>query len=179
MGDVTTATLFPYFFVQRLSSALDNFGLGLGPEHLGSTGDVVKGLIGKRYMPAYALFALGGGGILGYLNWELGNVFGTRPSEFGAKMLKQAHLDIAGVRDATGITAAGKRAERYTPGSEMIWEIPGLSAFDPTNLARTRGAAHTYGRARARSDTGHWQHAICRRQGHTTSPTGTNVPCMT
>jgi intein/homing endonuclease/endonuclease YncB( thermonuclease family) len=130
--DVTTLTFFPYFFFSRLNSAVGNFGLALSNRHLGSAWDVAKGLMSKRYLPLYAGLAWGGGGILGYLNWEFGNLFGMRPTQMVASGMKGIHQGLASFRDTFGITSLAKDISRVTPGSEMIWEYPYAWMVDPT-----------------------------------------------
>lgn len=131
LDDVTNATFGPYLLAERLSNALDNAGLGLSNESMGSAGSIMAGLYLKRWLPLYAGLALGGGGVLGYLNWQIGEIFGIRPNEVVAEAIKQLDLGGAIIRDALGITDFAKDMADLTVGSDLLAELPIIGFFNP------------------------------------------------
>lgn len=131
MDQVTTGTFFPYIYGERLVNALGNMGLGLSNANLGSAADVWKNIMTRRWAPAY--LGLGaGGGILSYLNWQMGQFTGVRPTEAVAYGLMGVQKATASLRDFLGITGIADRLQDITPGSEMFWELPGMNFLDPT-----------------------------------------------
>ena len=99
LGEVTEATMAPYFMLSRLSDELNKVGVGLAPQDMGSTADMLKAFALKRILPV----ALGGT----YFEWaddtsqEL-----TGMSITGAAAQGVAEFDIASRRvlDTFGIT---------------------------------------------------------------------------
>ncbi|HHU56641.1 MAG TPA: hypothetical protein GXZ48_08220 [Acholeplasmataceae bacterium] len=132
MGNVTTATFIPYSYLERLNTAIAPSGLALSSRHLGSALDLAKGFGLNRYGLAYAAFALGGGGILGYVNWEIGQLLGKTPTAMAADVVAGTHKATAALRDATGVTSTFKWLRSVTPGSELLTEIPGGQFLDFT-----------------------------------------------
>jgi tetratricopeptide (TPR) repeat protein len=110
----------------RIQEAASYLHLGLGPEHTGSAMSLFSNLILRRYLPAML-----GVGMIGYLGWEMGNLLGKEGDELFADSSDSLRQGIAKVRDTLGITQLAKRMRRLTPGSEMIWELPGLHYIDP------------------------------------------------
>lgn len=53
---LTQASLTQYFFAERVNPMLGGMGLALGPQDLGSTFDIMKGLALKRAVPAFAAY---------------------------------------------------------------------------------------------------------------------------
>lgn len=111
----------------RINDALAFFGVGLGPRNTGSAAMLYLNLVTRRYLPAIL-----GVGLAGYASWEMGNIFGKEGDELLADLKQNIKEDLAWIRDQLGITTLMKRIARITPGSELIWEIPGLSFIDPT-----------------------------------------------
>lgn len=53
---LTQATLTQYFFAERVNRMLSGYGMALGPQDLGSTFDIMKGLALKRALPVFGLY---------------------------------------------------------------------------------------------------------------------------
>jgi len=92
--DMTRSALTWYFFNSRLNKPLEAFGLGLGPEAMGSGGKILRGLIMQRIVPA----------VLGieawnYVNWESENLFGTSPNELKANVRANAKIAFSHLND--------------------------------------------------------------------------------
>jgi len=121
MDDVTTATLFPYTFFERLDAGMAQFGMGLPTQDLGSAASVFGNILKYRVGPAI-------GGIYGwkYLNYEAEQWFGedNSPEKMAAKLYIGASVDLAHVRDAMGITDWAKHAAHIFPGGHFISELP-------------------------------------------------------
>jgi len=128
MDKFTRTSMFAYHMpFGRIQEALSYLGVGLGPESTSSAASLFGNMITKRYLPA-----LLGVGALGYLSWEFGNITGKTGQQWLADVKEGAREGLASVRDATGITDFFKRSARLTPGSELIWELPGFHFLDPT-----------------------------------------------
>lgn len=108
--NITTATMFPYFFLSRLSDDLNTVGLGFSRDTLGSTSSLLKGFTFKRILPA----AIAGT----YLEWaddtsqEL-----TGTSISGALANSVANVDLAfrGALDTLGLTDWLKEEKQINP----------------------------------------------------------------
>lgn len=72
MQDVTAATMFPYYILNRLSKDLGKVGLNLSHRDNGSVVDVAKNIFLKRALPVYA-----GLTAFSYLDFETKNFTGT------------------------------------------------------------------------------------------------------
>ncbi len=124
----TSASMLSYNLTMgRLSEALSFLGIGLGPSSTGSALGIYKNLIFKRFLPISL-----GIGLAGYASWEIGNIFGKEGDEILADVNEGVREDLARLRDSLGITRIAKRLRQLMPGSEFIWELPGLSYFDPS-----------------------------------------------
>ena len=130
--DVTTATLAPYFGLERLNEGTSPFGIALSNESLGSVGQIFGNLMGKRVFPI--MLAIGG---LGYLNWEIENFTGVNIRDSGLELVKGTHIASARLRDSTGLTRFAKRQSELMPGLEHhMGELPVLGFFNPTDSER-------------------------------------------
>ena len=128
MDKFTRTSMFAYHMpFGRIQEALSYLGIGLGPESTSSGLSLFGNMITKRYLPAML-----GVGALGYLSWELGNLTGKTGQQWLYDLKLETREALAAIRDTFGITSLFKRAERLTPGSEMIWELPFLHFLDPT-----------------------------------------------
>lgn len=129
-GDITTSTLFPYYYFNRLNQALSGVGLALSPDSLGSTQDVAKNLFLKRYMLVWG--AVAGAG---FADFAIEGITGVSPKHAFADTVAGAHMGLAHTRDFLGITDWAERQQEIMSGSEMLWEMPGGSFLDPTQSA--------------------------------------------
>lgn len=128
LEDVTTATLFPYGFFERLNATLNQIGLGLSNDKLGSAFDVFKGLMLYRILPVYGAVQT-----WDYLNYESENLFGVQFEDKFAEFYAGASVDLAGIRDALGITDWAKNFAYLLPGGDQIAEIPFVGNFVDLN----------------------------------------------
>ena len=119
LRDVTTATLFPYAFFNRLNAALNRVGLGLPIDALGSASQIYWNLVLRRVLPIVA-------GIYywQYLNYESENILGFQPEDALARMYIGFHADLAAARDMLGITEWAKHSRHLIPGLDQIQELP-------------------------------------------------------
>lgn len=133
--DITTATLFPYYGVERLSEALSNINipyiknlksldlskmsigalrLGLGSQSTGNTADLFASLILKRVLPVAA-----GVTAFKYLSWEVGNLTGYSLEQRWERTKAQIMLDRA-----TSVDAEDKREYQLRPGIDQLSGLP-------------------------------------------------------
>lgn len=96
--DITEATMVPYFFLNRMSDAMNHVGLGFSARSIGSTPEFVKNIALKRILPVYAGITYGS-----YANDMIREITGT--SFTGALASTAANVDIANRRfmDASGL----------------------------------------------------------------------------
>lgn len=119
LDKVTTATNVAYYYLFRLNEGLSKIGLGLGVEDLGSTQDIAKNLFLKRILgPLVAINAVS------YINDELGNATGTRPTEIYADLYKNVTIGVQAIKEITGINYVFRHLNRLMPGFERLGENP-------------------------------------------------------
>lgn len=116
---VTTLSAASYYYFDRLNEGLGRAGLGLSQKSLGSAQDVFNNLLLKRY----GAVAVGIAG-LKYLDYETENITGVEPSETLGKAYVNMTMDVAGVKDITGLTHLNKMMKRIMPGSEKLFANP-------------------------------------------------------
>lgn len=124
--DFTTASLIPYHMMSRLNDMFSFFGLGLSQKYLGSAQQIFLNILGRRYIAGMAL-----AGYAGYLAWEMENLTGFSPKQAALDALAGINVGWARLMNITGITSLTQRMEKVMPGSELIWELPVVSFFDP------------------------------------------------
>lgn len=127
---VTTATLFPYGFFERLNATLNQVGLGLSNEKLGSAFDVFWNLVLYRILPVYAIVEA-----WDYLNYLSDTFLGFQFEDAFAKFYAGASVDIAELRDALGITDWAKHYAHLFPGGDQIAELPLIGRFFQLNMS--------------------------------------------
>lgn len=110
LEDVTTATIFPYFMLFRLSDALAPIGLSLSVHSTGSVAQMASAMLFKRGLPIAA-----GLTYLDYLSDMTKEITGT--SIYGAVGNTIANTDLAFRRftDATGLTSFLKDEAEINP----------------------------------------------------------------
>lgn len=131
LTDVTTRTFLPYYFPERVNEALTSVGLALGPDSMGSTLDLYKNLMLKRFLPAYA-----GAKYASYLGWEFGKLTGLTAQQRLARTRASLDVHRAGVKDRLGITQFQKRMQRSMPGIDVLGDVPFIGV--PFREPRTR-----------------------------------------
>ncbi len=124
LKEVTTATLFPYAFFERLNATLNQVHLGLPNEDLGSAFDIFKNLMLKRVLPIVA-----GVELFNYVNYESENFFGEQMSDRMAKMYANSSVEIASFRDRLGITDWAKKVAPLFVGGDQITAFPFVGKF--------------------------------------------------
>lgn len=94
MDSITTASLYPYFSLFRLSNDLKQGNLNFDRQDTGNAFDLAKGFALKRALPVYgALFGLN------YLNYESNNLFGRSFSAMAAQSAARFDLGMRNVAD--------------------------------------------------------------------------------
>lgn len=107
---VTTYTMIPYFFTERLVDPMNKFGAGFSSKNMGSTADMWKAIMLKRVMPTAA-----GITALSYLNYEAKNLTGTSITGALAQGVANVDLGIRKIADATGVGAILDAERRVNP----------------------------------------------------------------
>jgi len=119
LRDVTTATMFPYYFMYRLNTGISTVGLGLSEHNMGSAQQIFANLLARRY--GATMLALG---LASYLAYEIGNATGKKPQDVAAGAYVNMTLGMAKVKDIFGITNLSKWTSNLFPGSERLWQNP-------------------------------------------------------
>lgn len=117
MEDLTTATLYPYFMLHRLTESLP--ALIFSPKNTGSTLDIAKAIMTKRVLPV----ALGIG-TFNYLNFESRNLTGKSISEAALNSWSNFDLGIRGLTDHMGLTDKFKDSWYTNPAVQYLKEDP-------------------------------------------------------
>lgn len=126
MEDVTTATLWPYIFFERLNAGLNSVYLGLPTDDLGSAADIFWNLMKYRVAPI-----IGGIYAWRYLNYESEKLLGEdeSPEDWLADAYVGMTIDFAEIRDSLGITDWAKHKAHLFPGAHFITELPFVGQF--------------------------------------------------
>lgn len=121
LGDVTTATTFFYYGIERMDNALSKVGMGLAQRDKGSMQSVLWNQLGKRILLPY----------LGYKQLEfMDDMTGDFVSDKLADTYVNMHSDLAGAKEMLGINRIGKELSAPFAGIEQIGELPFMKAFD-------------------------------------------------
>lgn len=108
--NVTTATLFPFHMLNRLTTPLESLGLGFSSKSTGSVGELAKNIGLKRILPvAAALYGIG------YLNYEAENLTGTSLNEAYENTKANLTLGVKTIQDTFGLHDLGRRQRMYNP----------------------------------------------------------------
>lgn len=108
--NITAATMYPYFFLARLSDEMNGFGIGLSRESMGSVGQMAKNIALKRILPV----GIG----LTYFDWmddTTQELTGTSMTGAFANGLANTDLAYRRISDATGITDVLKDEKAMNP----------------------------------------------------------------
>lgn len=108
--NITTATMFPYFFLSRLSDDLNSVGLGFSKDTLGSTSSLLKGFAFKRILPVTIAGT--------YLEWAddtSQELTGTSISGSLANSIANVDLAFRGILDTLGLTEWLKEEKQINP----------------------------------------------------------------
>ena len=108
--DITMATLLPYHFVSRLTTPLEELGLGFGPKSTGSVGALSKNLFLKRILPAVGLMYGAS-----YLNYEAENLTGTSFTEAKENAKARWNIGIKTIQENLGMDDSIRRNRMYNP----------------------------------------------------------------
>lgn len=107
---VTTATLFPFHMLNRLTTPLESLGLGFSSKSTGSIGELAKNIGLKRILPvAAAIYGIN------YLNYESENLTGTSLNEAVQNTKANFTLGVKTIQDAFGLHDFGRRQRMYNP----------------------------------------------------------------
>ncbi len=118
-NNITTATLLPYTFFQRIDASLSQVKLGLPIYNQGSAADIFANLLVRRGLPIVAGIAA-----WNYLNFESEDNLGVNFEKGIAQTYKNASIGLAGVRDKLGVTKWAKHKTDLFQGGEQIAELP-------------------------------------------------------
>jgi len=124
LENVTTATLFPYGFFERLNSTLNQVGFGLSNQNLGSASQIFLNLVFRRIAPVFGAVET-----WDYLNTESDRFLGFQFEDKLANFYASGAVGAAEVRDALGITDWAKHFGNLFPGGEQITEFPLVGQF--------------------------------------------------
>ena len=123
VSNITESTLATYHLFERMNQAFKPFGIALGSDSMGSTKDIISGLLLKRLLPVYMV----GQGIeyITYLSERDDGEGGTdNIKKDVADVVKNINLGVTKVKDATGITDVFKSLKDSMPGYESLSELP-------------------------------------------------------
>lgn len=119
LDKVSTLTAGSYYYFDRLNEGISRTGLGLSQKSLGSAQDIFGNLLLKRY--GAAMLAVNA---LNSLNYETEKATGIEPSDTLGKAYVNMTLDVAKIKDITGITGFNKMLGRIMPGSDKLFKNP-------------------------------------------------------
>lgn len=108
--DITTATLIPYYFANKLNKSLDSIGLGLSGKDASSTGELLLNLGVKRALPAML-----GIKALSYLDYRMEAYTGRSLKGSAANILAGADLGTRKILDTTGVSDNFRSQREYNP----------------------------------------------------------------
>ena len=129
LDKVTKSTLVPYMLIERVNASLQTFGIGLSSKSLGSASDTFVNLLGKRILPIAV-----GLGSLKYIDYLLEKKDGTSPKDAVVKTMSVADVNMARLRENSGINDKLERFKELSPGIEFIEELPLVGKiFDSKN----------------------------------------------
>lgn len=116
MQDVTTATLFPYHYFNRLTTHLEDIGLGFSNANTGSVLDLVKGIGKKRILPvAGAIYGLS------YLNYRTEAYTGTSLDQSYENSKSRFGLGVRKISGGLGLDDNLRRSREYNPFSKYLF----------------------------------------------------------
>ena len=107
IGDVTDATLFPYFMIDRLYTSLP--GLGFSIDNRKNVIDYAKNTVLKRVVPIGLGFTA-----LSYANFEAKNIFGKSFTEIGLNGLANVDIGIRKILASNPIVDNALKNRYYT-----------------------------------------------------------------
>jgi len=110
LGDVSEATLTPYFFLSRLSDDMNKVGLGFSKDNMGSTLDIAKAIMAKRVLPLWI-----GGTYYEWLDDTSQEVTGMSVSGAAAQGLANTDIALRKTMDIFGITDWMKGEKAINP----------------------------------------------------------------
>lgn len=120
-GNITTSTALPYFFADRLDTALTPLGLGL-PNHMkGSASSILMNQFGRRIVLPYVAYE--------GLKFADG-LTGDTASDSLANAYVNMRQDVATLRDNVGLTRINKKTKDLLPYSEQFSLTPLGKATD-------------------------------------------------
>lgn len=114
--NITSATLYPYFFFARLSDDLNKVGLGFSRKSMDSTGSLIKNLMIKRVAPV--------GIAMTYYDWlddTAKELTGTSFTGAFANGLANTDLAYRRVSDAVGLTEILKDEKAMNPALQYYF----------------------------------------------------------
>lgn len=115
-GNISSATMGPYFMLARLSDEMNKVGLGFSAQSMGSTGELLKNITTKRILPV----AIGAT----YLEWMDDTseaITGTSMSGALASGVGNVDLSVRKLIDSVGLTQTLKDQKAINP----IWQYWG------------------------------------------------------
>lgn len=118
---VTRSSLVPYMLIERINASLQAFGLGLGSNSIGSASDTFVNLLGKRVVPIAV-----GIGALKYIDYLFEKKDGQSPKDAIVQTTAIADINMAAIREKTGVNKKLERLKELSPGIQFIEELPGI-----------------------------------------------------
>jgi hypothetical protein len=115
IGDVTTATMFPYYLAERLDNTMAKMGLGLSQQNRGSMQSIIGNQFLRRIVLPFAALQQAQ-----YLDGMTGDFFSDQAADTYANMT----MDVARVKDMLGLNQFGKEFGQIFAGSDQLWRNP-------------------------------------------------------
>jgi hypothetical protein len=121
LGDVTTATLFPYYYAERLDNAVSYVGAGLSQKNRGSFQQIMANQFMRRIVLPYVAFQ--------QLAWANG-VLGDKPTDTLADGYVNMRTDVQWLKEFTGLNDIGRQWSRVFSGGDQLAQMPITKAFN-------------------------------------------------
>lgn len=133
---VTPGTLYPYFLTERLNGLMSSVGLGLSLKSTKSTGDTIKNIVLKRFLPVYGAYQA-----LNFINMFGEGGDGDKPGNIDQHLKSayvKADVGLHNLADKFGVSKMFKSIAQITPGSDMLGELPILNVLTPSQTGKER-----------------------------------------
>jgi hypothetical protein len=121
LGNVTTATLFPYYMAERLDNAVSYVGLGLSQRNRGSFQSIMTNQFMRRIVLPYVAYQ--------QLQWADG-MLGDKPSDMAAETYVNMRTDLSSMKEMLGLNDISRQWSRVFSGGDQLTETPFFRAFD-------------------------------------------------
>lgn len=115
LGDVTTASMIPYYMAERLDNMAAKIGLGLSQQNRGSMQSIMMNQFGRRIVLPYVAIQQAM-----YFDGMTGDTVSDKLADTYANMT----IDVARAKDLLGLNSWGNDLAQIFPGSDQFWKTP-------------------------------------------------------